>query len=287
MDKARGTAKSTGFGGSIFGSSSALAFPPELKDLVAPQQAVSKQLLPVKSSLSTANTEYEKLMDSTAPLPAAPVYAARLNGLLRHLANAESAVAESVKARKALVAALEKILDTNRQTMEADEKQQKDLAIRKTIIEDKKHEVELAIMRNLSTNEEAQSPGEGPSASPGAEIDRPEVEALTPPPAQDDHDIYDNYPPAHSENGQHQSPPPPPYSHTPQDHHQQPTFPSSAPGIEMLSNLASQYQAVPVALNGSNKRRRVDSGEEFPDLGGDDGIDDEVAEILRKDGSGS
>lgn len=220
-------------------------------------------------------------MDSSQPLPAAPVYAARLNGLLKHLANAESAVAESVKARKELVAALEKILDTNRQALEADEAQQRDLATRQSTIEDKKNEVELAIMRNLSNNEEAQSPGDGPSASPAPELDRPEVEALTPPAAQDDNDFYGNNPPAHPENGQHQSPPLP-YSNSPQEQ-QQPTFKSPAPGIEMLSNLASQYQAVPVAVNGSNKRRRLDSGEDFPDLGRDDGIDEDVAEILRKD----
>lgn len=235
--------------------------------------------------MSTANAEYDKLTDRANPLPAAPVYAARLNGLLKHLANAENAVAESVKARKELVAALEKLLDTNRQAVEADEAQQRDLTSRRTTIESKKQEVELDIMRNLTTNEEAQSPGEGPSASPGTEPDRPEMEALTPPSAQDDHDSYnDSRPPP--ENGAVQSPAPP-YPHSPQNN-QQPTFhQSSAPGIEMLSNVASQYQAVPVAVNGSNKRRRVDSGEEFPDLGGDDGIDADVAEMLRKDSNGS
>jgi len=235
--------------------------------------------------LSTANTEYDKLTDPASPVPAAPVYAARLNGLLKHLANAESAVAESVKARNELVAALEKILDSNRQTLEADEAQQKDLASRKAAIESKRQEVELTIMRNLATSEDAQSPGEGPSASPGPEPDRPEMEALTPPPAQEDgHDFYNNSQ-SHPEDGTLRSPVPM-HPHSPQPQHT-PTFPSSAPGIEMLSNIASQYQAVPLAVNGSNKRRRVDSGEDFPDLGGDDGIDEDVAEMLRKDSNGS
>lgn len=244
--------------------------------------------------MSTAGTEYDKLLDPTNPVPAAPVFAARLNGLLKHLATAESAVAESVKARNNLVEALEKILATNRQALDADKAQQEELASRKATIESKKQEVELSIMRNLATNEDAQSPGDGPSASPGPEPDRPEMEALTPepdapkmealtpPPAQDASTDFYNTSQPHPENGALQSPVPH-HPHSPQ----RSAFPTSAPGIEMLSNIASQYQAVPLAVNGSNKRRRVDSGEEFPDLGGDDGIDADVAEMLRKDSNAS
>ena len=291
LDRARGAAatNNSGFSGSIFGagSGSGSSIPPELKDLVAPQQNVAQQFLPVKSSLSTANAEYDKLMDPAAPLPAPPVYAARLNGLLKHLASAESAVAESVKARQELVAALDRILDTNRQALAEDEKQLREVGSRKSEIENKKQEVELAIMRNLGTGDEARmSPGDGSSVSPPPEPDRPEVEALTPPSAHDDYDFHDS--PPRPQNGHPHSPAPlyPQSPVAPPQAHQQPAYQSSAPGIEMLSNLASQYQAVPVAaaVNGSNKRRRVDSGsEEFPDMGKDDGIEADVAEILRQD----
>ncbi len=48
----------------------------------------------------------------------------------------------------------------------------------------------------------------------------------------------------------------------------------------MLSTLASQYHSVPV--NGSSKKRKIEASEDFPDLGGDDGIDADVKEILRR-----
>lgn len=288
LDKARGTAQAGAFGGSIFGSSLApSSLPSELRELMIPQQAVSKQLLPVKSSLSTANTEYDKLTDPKNPLPAPPVYAAKLSGLLKHLANAENAVAQSVKARKELVAALEKILHSNRTALGADEAQHKQLSARKAEIEIKRQEVELEIIRGMGGPEgTSDSPHDagGPLASPIGndfnEPDRPEMEALTPPPAtDDDHDFYDNSPGQQNmQNGEQ--------THAPEDQ-QQAAYPTAASGIEMLSNLASQYQSVPVAVNGSNKRRRVDSGDDFPDLGGDDGIDADVAEMLRKDSHGS
>ncbi|KAB5563397.1 RNA polymerase II-binding domain-containing protein [Coniochaeta sp. 2T2.1] len=294
LDNARGAAKASGpFGGSIFGSSLApSSLPSELRELLAPQQNVSKQVLPVKSSLSTANAEYEKLFSAAAKdaLPAPPVYAAKLSGLLKHLATAENAVAESVKARTELVAALEKILSTNRAALDSDVSQQKVLAGRRQEVESRRQEVENEIIRGMGAASEGGandnhhhhlSPeeggsGGGQSASPQEqqEPERPEMEALTPPPGGDgdgdDLDFYNND------------------IVTPQKPEQQPgPFPLAAPGIEMLSNLASQYQSVPVALNGSHKRRRVDSGEEFPDLGGDDGIDADVAEMIRKESQGS
>ncbi|KAL1878075.1 hypothetical protein VTK73DRAFT_8126 [Phialemonium thermophilum] len=297
LDKARGAVKS-GFGGSIFGAGSMSAtgsLPTELKGVVDLHATLTKHQLPLKSSLATANSEYEKLTDPANSLPAAPVYAARLNGLLKHLASAESAVAESVKARQALVAALEKVLSTHRQALQSDEEQQRELASRKESIEKKKQEVELEIMRNLSTTEDTKSPAERNLGSPAPEPDRPEVEALTPPPVEaltppdvPDNQLQEFYePPAAPapKDGSSLSPAPPSVQ-SPQIR-ADPVCQSSAPGIEMLSNLASQYPAVPVSVNGSNKRRRVDSDDDFPDLGGDDGIEPDVAEILRKDSHGS
>lgn len=273
------------------------SIPSELRDLVATQQNVSKQLLPVKSSVSTANAEYEKLTDPKIPPPAPPVHAAKISGLLKHLATAENAVAESVKARKELVAALEKLLNTNRAALEADEAQQRQLAVRRAEMEAKRQDVELEIIRSMAPEDDATS-RDGPPLSPGgihdfAEPDRPEVEALTPPPAVEDDDetLYDDSTiSAGGQNGgaqqatqeQPQQFQTPVLSQPQQQQQQQPSYGSSAPGIEMLSNLASQYQSVPVSMNGSHKRRRVDSGDDFPDLGGED-IDADVAEMLRKD----
>lgn len=241
-------------------------------------------MLPVKSSLSTANAEYEKLINSKDALPAPPVYAAKLSGLLKHLASAENAVNESVKARKELVDALLKILETNRNALETELSQQKLLAERRAEVDVKRQEVELEIIRGMGVpegNDHHRSPQDGGhSASPEQEPERPEMEALTPPSGgdADDLDFYNNDVVTPRNGHGLQAPV--------QEQHQKPTFPSAAPGIEMLSNVASQYQSVPVALNGSHKRRRVDSGDDFPDLGGDDGIDADVAEMIRKESRG-
>jgi regulator of Ty1 transposition protein 103 len=247
--------------------------PHELASLAACQQNVSKLLLPTKTSTSSATHDYDKLMDADAPVPSAPVYAARLNGLFKTLANAEGAVTECVKARKELVAALEKVLATNRAVLLNDEAQLSQLATRKKEVENKKADIELSIMRGLGPLEKQGTPTDGGSVSPPQEPDRPEVEALTPPSMNDDEPSLS----------------PPPQAAVPERtvSRSSSSLPPSAPGIEMLSNLASQYQALPVSTNGSNKRRRVDSNDDFPDLGGDDGIDDDVAEMLRKDSRGT
>jgi len=211
---------------------------------------------------------------AVAPAPA--VQAARLTGLLKNLASAEGAVTECIKARQELVAALEKILINNREELQSEQSQQQELSARRAIAESKKKEVELAIIGSLPSADKEQSPGARPSGSPVPEPDRPQVEALTPPHVQDHvEDFYDE--PPQAQNGQ-------PHMvlgfGSPGPANPPPVFPS-APGIEMLSNLASQYQAVPI--NGSSKRRKLNAPNDFPDLGGDDGIDADVAEMLRKD----
>ncbi|EQB57571.1 hypothetical protein CGLO_02281 [Colletotrichum gloeosporioides Cg-14] len=276
LDKARGTAKAS-FGGPGIGGGPSV--PAELIPVVTSYQNASKLNLPTKTAISTANQDFEKLTDPSTPVPSAPVYAARLNGLLKSLASAEGAVAECVKARKDLIGELEKILSANQEALANDEKQYAELTKRKAETEEKRREVELAIMRGLPTHEPSQSPGNGTPASP--EPERPEVEALTPPPVE-----------AFTPPSVEALTPPPVHDEPPvlregeadraRSASSQAFQPPPATGIEMLSNLASQYQSIPVSANGSNKRRRLD-GDDFPDLGGDDGIDADVAEMLRKD----
>ncbi len=118
------------------------------------------------------------------------MHAARLNGLLKTLANAEGAVAESIKARKLLIEGLEKILDTNRASLAAEEAQVAELSSRRIEIDNKKRDVEENIMRGFASNSNPGTPVGAVEGSPGAqhspvtpapEPDRPEVEALTPP----------------------------------------------------------------------------------------------------------
>ncbi|KAF7547820.1 hypothetical protein G7Z17_g7455 [Cylindrodendrum hubeiense] len=264
-DKARGSAK-PGFGGSPFGGG-APSIPSEFAPLVSAHQSVGKLSIPLKATIASANQDYEKQTDSSTPVPSAPVYAARLNGLLKSLANAESAVAECVKAREGLLSGLEKLLNANRAALDEEKASQAQLLSRKSEIEEKKHQVELAIMRALGPAESNGGLGEGGSTSTPPEPDRPEMEALTPPameaftpPSMED-EPFEPVVPAEEASAEKQE---------------------SGDGIELLSNLASSYQSLPISINGANKRRRVDDGDEFPDLGGDDGIDADVAEMLKE-----
>jgi regulator of Ty1 transposition protein 103 len=253
-------------GGSIFGGSAAL--PSELASLVKPQQDVSKLLLSTKTSIGGANQEYAKLMEPGALVPSPPVYAARLNGLLKTLASAEGAVEQCVKARKSLVDELQKILDTNKTSLAVDEEQLSTFKRRKVEVDDKKREVEFAIMQGLSSEDVAPSNGIADQAMP--EPDRPEMEALTPEP--------EDAPAMATQQDVPEFSP---------DVPQEATFqPSVAPGIEMLSELAAHYKSVPSAANGA-KKRRLDSGDDFPDLGEDDGIDADVSEMLRRESNGA
>ena len=84
-------------------------------------------------------------------------------------------------ARQTLVTGLEKLLETNRQELDKDHATVTQLSARKTEIEEKKQQVELAIMRALGPADGNGTPGEGDSASSSREPDRPPMEALTPP----------------------------------------------------------------------------------------------------------
>src|SRR5690606_13715288 len=108
-----------GFGGHAFSGAAGPSIPPELTPLVAPQQALGKTVQPMKTSLNTANTDYEKLADATTTSAPLPVQAARLSGVLKTLANAEGAVTQCIRARKDLIKELEKILATNREVLAA------------------------------------------------------------------------------------------------------------------------------------------------------------------------
>ncbi|KAI1172307.1 RNA polymerase II-binding domain-containing protein [Nemania sp. FL0916] len=268
LDKARGTTTKAGLGGSIFGSGASL--PAELTALVAPQQNVSKMLLTTKPALKSANTDYDSLMAAGSTVPSAPVYAARLSGLLKTLAQAEGAVEQCVQARRVLVNELQKLLDTNRNALIADENELEHVMQRKLKVEDKKTEVERAIMAGLP-NDEPYLTGNGQDEQAAPELDRPEVEALTPP-SNDEAEFEPSEPNPVPE----WSPEFPPES----------TFPTHiAPTTQAPEPESSSYKSVATSSNGA-KKRRLDDTNEFPDLGRDDGIDADVAEMLRRD-SGS
>ena len=302
IDKA-GKKKSL-IGGSLFSSSSGPSAPPEIQPLVSLQIAVSKAVASTTSAIPTADAEYDKLTDPSKPSPTPPVHAARLSALVKSLANAEGAVSESIKARRSLIEGLEKIIETNRTTLSAEETQKDTLASRKNAIEAKKREVEDRILRGLSAESTpvAQgSPGpasrpNGSTASPSddAEPERPHVEELTPPPPGS---LTPITPQAATQTEPVSTIEQPP---TPADPRLTPRTPSVAPpqqqtaGADLLSSLsvpaARHYHDTSGSPDGGPmKRQKMD--DDYPVFGtGEDAmadLDADVAELLRAESGGA
>jgi regulator of Ty1 transposition protein 103 len=175
VDRTKGSTRKAQLGGSFFAGSSS-SVPTDLQPLVPLQTALSKADIHSKPIVTTANEEYSKLTNPANPVPTPPVHAARLATLLKTLANAEGAVAESIKARQSLIQGLEKLLETNKANLEKEEQQRAELASKKNEVGNRKRDVEDAIMRGLSASDG------GPSSS--AEPPRPDIEELTPPPVE-------------------------------------------------------------------------------------------------------
>ncbi|KIW24469.1 uncharacterized protein PV07_10180 [Cladophialophora immunda] len=159
IDKSKGSGgKKTLMGNSLFGStSSSGAMPKELESLAPLQITVTKETISARPAIDNAQNEYAKLNDPEAVLPSPPVHAARLSSLIKSLAAAESSVSASIKARKALIADLERILEINKAALAKDEETYLTLESRKASTEAKKREVEDAIIRGLSSAEAASS----------------------------------------------------------------------------------------------------------------------------------
>ncbi|KAF2430755.1 DUF618-domain-containing protein [Tothia fuscella] len=168
IDRARGVGKRPALGGSLF-SAAASSAPPEYQALLTSQAALSKSETLATPAINTANTDYDKHADPNTPVPTPPVQAARLAALLKTLANAEGAVAESIKARKTLITGLEKLLEKNKEILSTEESQLYTINTRKNEISSQRQAVEEAIMRGLS------------DSNGGDEPQRPEAEPLTPP----------------------------------------------------------------------------------------------------------
>ena len=201
-------------------------------------------------------------MSPDASIPSAPVYAARLNGLLKVLANAEGAVSQCVKARRTMVEELQKILETNTTALAAEEQQLATVQQRKTEVDDKKREVEISIMQGLSNDDPV--PSGSPNGQPETGADHPEVEALTPPALEPEYPVVDEEvgAPPHAEE-------------------------TTGAQMETLNELVSHHRSISTGTNGSSKKRKLANTDDFPDLGKDDVIDDDVAEMLRNDGGAS
>ncbi|KAI4945198.1 hypothetical protein J4E91_008176 [Alternaria rosae] len=188
VDRSKSTRKPA-LGGSLFSSSTV---PPELTPVAPLATALQKADAATKPAVTTANQDYEKLTNPNAAIPSPPMHAAGLAALCKKLALAEGAVAESIKARKALLTGLEHLLEANRKKLADEEAQEADLKTRKDAIESRKRAVEEAILKGLSAAEQnriSTAPLPVATTSPVAATfsgaqERPEVEELTPPPME-------------------------------------------------------------------------------------------------------
>jgi regulator of Ty1 transposition protein 103 len=151
-------------GGSLFGST-----PSELQPLVPLQVAVTKAAMVSNTSTDTATTEYKKSYDPQAEQLPLPRQSAQLNELLKTLTSAENSISEVMKSRRELIDGLEKLLTTNRSELSKEETIASEIAERKAQTEVKKREIEDAL---------------GYTMDNAADIVRPDVEALTPPPVE-------------------------------------------------------------------------------------------------------
>ncbi|KAI9706467.1 MAG: hypothetical protein M1836_003473 [Candelina mexicana] len=302
LDKARSSGKKPLLGGSLFSGSPT---PKEVQPLIPLQTSVLKATNASEPALSSANIEYEKLTDPATAVPTAPVHAARLSALVKLLANAEGAVTESIKARTALVEALEKLLRNNRQSLASEDAQLTEVTDRKATIEARKREVEDSIMRGLSGDYGNGSPAvdatpeslELPRDSASADPERPQIEELTPPPIESLTHISTPgantiEPTITTTTGTDII-----HEQTPNHTNPAPTVPTppvpAGAGSDLLSSLSvplgRPHAGSPITNGSSAKKRKIDEGEEFAGFGsGDamDGLDDDVAEMLRKDSAG-
>lgn len=300
-------------GGSLFSNFSGPSAPTEIQPLVPLQISVSKAVASANSAAATADVEYDKLTDPSKTIPTPPVHAARLSALLKSLASAEGAVLESIKARSALLDGLEKIVDLNKSALVAEGAQHAEFSNRKGLIEVKKREVEDGIMRGLSAESSPAAPhatlipdtkvhinGKAtpqPQDASSAQLERPHVEELTPPPVESLTPVgspraegTQNYPTTSStstlvhtqQSPNHSHPAPVPVASL---------LPGVTPGSDLLSSLSMppvrHYPGTHSVGNGYKKRKLEP---DFSGFGaGEDAmadLDEDVAELLRAESGG-
>ncbi|EZF25013.1 hypothetical protein H112_02637 [Trichophyton rubrum D6] len=303
IDKSKPAGKKPLLGGSLF-SNSPGSLPQELQPLAPLQIATSKASVSSNATVTIANTEYDKLNGPSAEIPTPPVYAARLSTLLKTLANAESSLSEVIKCRQSLIEGLEKVLDTNRAALVKEKSQVEQLSSRRTETENKKRDVEDAIIRGLTADDPSAQQSNGGAAWSdhknsfgGEEPEAPAVEALTPPPVEALTPV--------------QSPTLNPSSNN-QDEQQPSTIPShikaSSSGatgdfgdqaqmasIDLNATLSSLQAAANTPSNDSStselatKKRKVSHAQDnYPEFEGGDAmadLDADVAELLRQESS--
>lgn len=226
-------------------------------------------------------------------------------------------MSQSIKARRSLIEGLEKLLETNKATLAADETKHTELINRKASTEAKKREVEDGIVRGLSSDA---SPGPGPAPSVAEPTARrngasdshpsngavpvpepPPMEDLTPPPVESLTPVGSPHPADHAstsvpktqEHAVHEHPSV--LSATqPQSQQQTLVAATATAGADLLSSLSMppvrHYAGTSLGPGGGSafKKRKLEA--DFSGFGaGEDvmaDLDADVAELLRAESGG-
>ncbi|EFE39874.1 hypothetical protein TRV_05386 [Trichophyton verrucosum HKI 0517] len=300
IDKSKPAGKKPLLGGSLF-SNSPGSLPQELQPLAPLQIATSKASVSSNATVTTANTEYDNLNGPSAEIPTPPVYAARLSTLLKTLANAESSVSEVIKCRQSLIEGLEKVLDTNRAALVKEKSQVEQLSSRRTETENKKRDVEDAIIRGLTADDPSAQQSNGGAAWSdhknsfgGEEPEAPAVEALTPPPVEALTPVQSPTlnPSSNNKNEQQSSTIP---SHTKAPSPGNFGDQAQMASIDLNATLSSLQAATNTPPNDTSaselatKKRKVSHAQDsYPEFEGGDAmadLDADVAELLRQESS--
>lgn len=299
LDKEKSSGKKA-LGGSLFSAPSGPSAPSEIQPLVPLQIALSKAAATTANAVPTADADYTKVTELKSSL-SPPVHAARLSSLLKVLASAENAVSESVKARRALLAGLDKIVETNRTALAEEEIKHAEISSRKATIDAKKRDVEDAILKGLNSAEsspitpgthgaDAHTNGVTRRESMSVDPERPDIEELTPPPPESR--TPKEAPPAQPAEAEDEDDYEPPVMTT--DSFIQPlppSLPANSAGSDLLSSLTATplggYTRGPGAVSVPKKRKLED---DEPVLGGGGDamadLDEDVAELLRAESGG-
>lgn len=222
---------------------------------------------------------------------------------------------ESIKARRAIIDGLEKILETNKAALAGEQAQHLKFVGRKGAIEAKKRDVEDGIMRGLSaessptnTYAAAHLNGRAGTSHPHDPTPDRHMEEPTPPPVETltplGSPLHHTFSPTSPGNGNGDATPSNPYH---QHHSSTPSAPAETPtaraqttlaniknnssATELLSTLAMpparHYAGSPGAGGGIAKKRKLEN--DFEGFGGPGGdamadLDEDVAELLRAEG---
>lgn len=138
-------------------------------------------MTPLVSSVQKDHASLITTPDTSKP---PRIYAAQLGALVKALANAESAVSESLTKRNELILDLQKQLDANRNLLAEEKSLSATLKRQREEVETQHRTVENSILPGSTGAEFGEQNGHSTAQADNEDIQRPESERFTPPPVE-------------------------------------------------------------------------------------------------------